>query len=183
MLSLVASVLLWSSKEGRTFGALIWYWLFLEKGEKLWRTSYLGSGGPGCGSVQRVHLWRAVLGLWCWREKRGGLCSMQKPKAAPCLRALLGVPASGSPLPFPTFRALGADFTRHPEPVWFDSTFCLISVWSLSQEYYCWVRSPSKPCLRWPTFPLSGKGTVCTCVYNWPGKKEALIFDLTFFPL
>lgn len=56
--------------------------------------------------------------------------------------------------------------------------FCVVSVQSLSQEYCSWVRSPSKPCLRWPTFPLTGKGTVCVHVSNWPGMKEALIFDL-----
>lgn len=35
------------------------------------------------------------------------------------VRAHLGVPASGSPLPFPRFGVLGADFTGCPEPMSF----------------------------------------------------------------
>lgn len=51
----------------------------------------------------------------------------QKPMAAPALgRALLGVPASSRLLP--EFGVFGADFTRHPEPACFDSSFCVISV-------------------------------------------------------
>lgn len=74
--------------------------------------------------------------LWNGRFQEGSsLCTGealegeegQKPAAAPALgRALLGVPASSRLLP--KFRVFGADFTRHPEPACFASSFCVISV-------------------------------------------------------
>ena len=51
------------------------------------------------------------------RRRGDGRAPCKNPRQHPAfIRALLGVPASGSSLPFPKFRVLGADFTRHPEP-------------------------------------------------------------------
>lgn len=73
-----------------------------------------GWRGPGRGRVQLVHLCSAS---GAGGRRGDGRAPCGNPRQHPAfIRALRGVPASGSPLPFPKFRVLGADFTRHPEP-------------------------------------------------------------------
>lgn len=107
-------------------------------------------GISGCSKIQPVHLWKAVFSLWGWRKTRVQWCSM-------FIRALLGVPASGSPLPSPNSESSAQTSWGHM--IWF-CILCDFRPLTVSGM----LLLDQKPCLRWLTFPLTGKSMVCTCL-------------------
>lgn len=184
MLLLAASAPVWNSKEGRTFQCIhMVIVVYGKRGKTMEDVLHWGWRGPGRGRVQLVHLWRAVLSLWGWREKRGWSCSMQKPKAAPCLHQSSSRGACvRQPSPFPQIQSPRCRFHEASWAcmirfcfVWFLSDHCLKNVGP-------GFGAPVNPALGDPPFPWRGR-IQCARVSPTDQARRKLWYLTWLFPL